>query len=57
MASRRTNIPREKYKPDEIIAKLWRVDVLVAPSANMQVKSQGQESGMREVAHVLDSLV
>jgi putative transposase len=34
-ASRRTDIPRKKYKPEEIVAKLRQVDVLVSQGSSM----------------------
>jgi putative transposase len=35
LASRRADIPRKRYKPEEIIAKLRQVDVLVSQGQSM----------------------
>ena len=32
---RRTHMPRERYKPEEIVAKLRQVDVLVSQAQNL----------------------
>jgi len=35
VASRRTETPRKRYKPEEIVAKLRQVDVLVSQGQSM----------------------
>src|SRR3974377_2636081 len=35
LASRRTDMPRRRYKPEEIVAKLRQVDVLVSQGARL----------------------
>jgi putative transposase len=35
LASRRTDMPRKRYKPEEIVAKLRQVDVLVSQGTSM----------------------
>jgi hypothetical protein len=35
LTSRRTVMARKRYKPEEIVAKLRQVDVLVSPGQNM----------------------
>src|SRR5262249_3436729 len=35
LTSRRTAMARKRYKPEEIVAKLWQVDVLVSQGQNI----------------------
>jgi hypothetical protein len=47
-ASRRTDMPRKKYKPEEIVAKPRQVDVLVSQGSSMA--DAIRQIGVSEVA-------
>jgi transposase-like protein len=49
LASRRTAIPRKKHKPEEIVAKLRQVDVLV--SQGQAVADAIRQIGVTEVTY------
>jgi transposase-like protein len=51
LASRRTNKPRRRYKPEEIVAKLRQVDVLVSQGQN--IADAIRQIGVSEVTFYL----
>src|SRR5437868_15227024 len=49
LASRRTDMPRKRYKPEEIVAKLRQVDVLV--SQGQSLADAIRQIGVSEVTY------
>src|ERR1700681_3861610 len=49
MASRRIEMPTKRHKPEEIVAKLWQVDVLV--SQGQSVADAVRQIGVTEVTY------
>src|SRR5246127_3765079 len=49
LTSRRTNMPRKRYKPEEIVAKLRQVDVLV--SQGQSIADAIRQIGVSEVTY------
>jgi hypothetical protein len=52
LTSRRTVMARKRYKPEEIVAKLRQVDVLVSQGQNMvdAIRQRGERGDVLSVA-------